>query len=378
MSALLGTPEGAGIVPRKFVITGGEAASWEMFQRIADMKTCAIINHYGPTETTIGSLTYDFVGLNETSRLAAIVPLGRPIANSQVYVLDVLGQPAPFGVAGELCISGDGVSSGYLNQPEQTAQRFVRNPFSVEASSRMYMSGDRARWLPDGIVEFLGRVDNQVKIRGHRVEPEEIEGVLRKHASVQQAVVIPRDDKTGEKRLVAYVAPGKGAATADELRIYLSHQLPEYMVPSVIVVMPALPLTPNGKIDRRSLPDPEVNRDAGKVFVGSRNSVEQALADIWAQVLGVERVGVNDNFFELGGHSLLATQVVSRVRSDFDVQLPLRSIFEAPTVAGLAETVSGLQSVNGHDDEMGRMLAELENLSEEEVQRLLELESQQT
>jgi amino acid adenylation domain-containing protein len=376
LAALLASADGGEILPRKTLVLGGEASSWDLVQRIQAAGRCAVINHYGPTETTVGSLTFSANGQGGCRDLTATVPVGQPIANTQVYVLDANRRPVPVGVAGELFIAGDGVAQGYLNQPEQTAERFVPDPFAGRADARMYRTGDQARYLPDGNIEFLGRLDQQVKIRGFRVEPAEVESVLGRHPGVRQAVVLARDDKAGGKSLVAYVVPAAGrSAAADELRSFLAEQLPHYMVPSAFVALDALPLTANGKIDRQALPDPDQAPSVKTRFTAPRNPVEEALANVWVEVLGVERVGVHDDFFELGGHSLLATQVVSRVRAVLGVDLPLRTIFEAPTVAGLAEAVAELGGAASSD--MDNMLAELEGMSEEEVQRLLAMELQQ-
>jgi amino acid adenylation domain-containing protein len=379
LSALLAIQPGEAILPRKFLILGGEASSWELIRRVKEAGKCAVVNHYGPTETTVGSLTFTVSESAGSGVDSATVPIGRPIANTEVYILDSRHKPTPFGAPGELCIGGAGLAQGYLNQPQETAKRFVKNPFSNDASARLYKTGDRVRYLPDGNIEFLGRLDQQVKIRGFRVEPAEIEGVLRQHPALQQAVVVAQDNISGDKRLVAYFVPvlGRGAQM-DELRSFLLEQLPDYMVPSVYVALESLPLTPNGKVDYRALPDPDQARpQADKTFVAPRNEVEEVLAGIWAEVLKLDQVGIHDNFFELGGHSLLATQVISRIRAAFEVQLPLRSIFEAPTVAGLAKAVAQCHDERTDDAELSRMLAELEGLPEEEVQRLLALEMQQ-
>jgi amino acid adenylation domain-containing protein len=378
LSALLATQEGGAILPRKYLILGGETCSWELIQRVTKVAQCAVINHYGPTETTVGSLTFSLREKALTSETAATVPIGRPIANTEVYILNPYGKPVPVGAPGELCIGGAGVARGYLNQPEQTADRFIHHPFSTDPDARLYKTGDRARFLPDGNVEFLGRLDQQVKIRGFRVEPAEIEAVLRRLATVQQAVVVAQDDKSGEKGLVAYFVkvPGRGAKV-DELRSFLLEQLPDYMVPSVYVALESLPLTPNGKVDYRALPAPDqVRPQAEKIFVAPRNEVEEVLAAIWVEVLKLDQVGIHDNFFELGGHSLLATQIISRIRTAFQVQLPLRSIFETPTVADLAQAIVQIQSETPQAEEIDRLLGELEGLSEEEVQRLLAIEMQ--
>jgi amino acid adenylation domain-containing protein len=378
LNALLAGQTAAAVLPRKYLVLGGEASSWDLVRRVNDAKTCRVLNHYGPTETTVGSLTFSTWDHMDAAASSATVPVGRPIANSEVYLLDAQGQPVPLGVPGELCIGGAGVSEGYLNKPEQTADRFVRNPFSNDASARLYRTGDRARYLRDGNVEFLGRIDEQVKIRGFRVEPAEIAEVLRRHSAVAQAVVVAQDDAAGEKRLAAYFVKSGGATPAPEdLRAFLATSLPDYMVPAAFVPLDKLPLTPNGKLDRRALPDPEQARLASaNAYVAPRNPAEESLAAIWREVLGVERVGVTDNFFELGGHSLLGTQVISRVRNAFQIELQLRTLFETPTVAGMVEAIAQYQPREAEDNEVGRMLAELEGLSEEEIQELLALETQ--
>jgi amino acid adenylation domain-containing protein len=394
LSALLATQGGETILPRKFLILGGEASSWDLIRRVKEAGKCAVINHYGPTETTVGSLTFTVSESTGSKTDSATVPIGRPIANTQVYILDSHLKPAPPGSPGELCIGGAGVAQGYLNQPQQTAERFIKNPFSNDPSARIYRTGDRARYLPDGTVEFLGRLDQQVKILGFRVEPAEVERVLRQHPAIQQAVVVAQDNESGDKRLVAYFVPlplapvpsppgeeGRGmrgqGTKMDELRSFLLEQLPDYMVPGTFVGLERLPLTANGKVDYRALPDPDQARpQPDKTFVPPRNEVEQVLAGIWAEVLKLDQVGVHDNFFELGGHSLLATQIISRIRTAFEVQLPLRSIFEAPTVSALALAIEQIQSDTPQAEEIDQLVAELEGLSEDEVQRLLAMEPQ--
>ncbi len=287
--------------------------------------------------------------------------------------VDSLLRPVPVGVPGELCVGGAGIAKGYLGQPQQTSERFVKDPFSTNANARVYRTGDLARFLPDGNIEFLGRIDQQVKIRGFRVEPAEIENVLKQHPAVQQAVVVPIADKSGDKRLVAYVVSAKKPApSADDLRTFLGNKLPDYMVPSAIVHIDAVPLTKNGKVDVAALPSPE-QVSTEKAVVAPRNAAEQQLVEIWREVLHIDNFGVQDNFFELGGHSLLATQVISRVRSAFHVQLPLRSLFDAPTVAGLAAEIARTPQ-SSEDEELAKLLNELEGLSDEEAERLLATE----
>jgi acyl carrier protein len=237
-----------------------------------------------------------------------------------------------------------GVARGYLNRPELTAEKFIPDPFSSDPTSRLYKTGDRARYLPDGNIEFLGRMDDQVKIRGYRIELGEIETVLGQHSSLREAVVLAREDSPGDRRLVAYVVTAGGSApSANDLRSFLQQKLPEYMVPSVFVFLDSLPLTPNGKLDRKALPAPDQTRpELEETFVAPRTPVEETLASIWAAVLKVDKVGIHDNFFELGGHSLLATQLISRIRETFKIDLPLRSLFEAPTIYGLAQRMQEL------------------------------------
>jgi amino acid adenylation domain-containing protein len=369
LTSLLTSPDGANMLPRKYLVLGGDAASWDLVNRVQSAAKCAVINHYGPTEATVGCCTFSVKENNVSEWAPKTVPIGKPIANDLIYILDSLLRPVPVGVPGELCIGGAGIAKGYLNQPQQTAERFVKNPFSQDANARIYRTGDLARFLPDGNIEFLGRIDQQVKIRGFRVEPAEIENVLKQHPAVQQAVVIPAADKSGDKRLVAYVVPKKPAPGIDELRAFLASKLPDYMVPSALVQIDAVPLTKNGKVDTTALPSPE-SVGTEKSQVAPRNDSEKQLVEIWREVLRIDNFGVEDNFFELGGHSLLATQVISRVRSAFHVQLPLRSLFDAPTVAGLAAEIARTPQ-SSEDEELAKLLSELEGLSDEEAERLL-------
>jgi acyl carrier protein len=287
---------------------------------------------YGPSEDT----TYSTYALRSLGGPATI---GRPIANTRTYILDRSLSPVPIGVPGELYIGGAGLARGYLNRPELTAEKFVPDPFSQMEGERLYRTGDLCRYLPDGNIEFLGRLDHQVKIRGFRIELGEIESVLLDHSSVREAVVVAREDGSDQKRLVAYVAGDEGAIDIPVLREHLRSKLPEYMVPSAFMVLESLPLSSNGKIDRKALPAPDASSIIGSQsgeYSAPRTPVEEALCEIWREVLHREQVGIHDNFFELGGHSLLATQVISRIRKTFDVELPLRALFEHPTVAALA------------------------------------------
>jgi amino acid adenylation domain-containing protein len=322
----------------RVLVLGGEplqASVAQLWRKYAPRTR--IFNHYGPTETTVGCAVYE-LGENPSGT----VPIGRPISNTQIYILDSHLQPAPIGVAGEIYIGGAGVARGYLNRPELTTERFVEDPFSHCAGARLYKSGDLGRWRADGVVEYLGRNDDQVKIRGHRIEPGEIEAQLMRHAQVKKAVVTAREDVPGEKRLVAYVTPGDSVAaapSAEVLRAYLSAVLPDYMVPSAFVALDHLPLTPNGKLDRRALPVPEFGAYSHSRYEPPQGEVEKILAGIWQALLRADRVGRHDNFFDLGGHSLLATRVISRIREAFGVEVPVRVAFDEPTLIQLSARV---------------------------------------
>jgi acyl carrier protein len=273
------------------------------------------------------------------------VPIGRPIANTQIYLLDATLNPVPIGIAGELHIGGVGVGRGYLNQPTLTAEKFIPNPFAPRSRSgaRLYRTGDLARYLPDGNIEFLGRMDDQVKIRGFRIELGEIEATLGRHPNVQAAVVVARDleHRLGDKRLIAYiVSKHEPAPTADELRDWVRTRLPDYMMPATFVFLEALPLTASGKVNRRALPAPDASRlERATEYRAPETPLEETLAEIWEQALGIERIGIDDNVFTLGGHSLLATHGIHQINETFEIHLPLRSLFEEPTVAGLAVLV---------------------------------------
>jgi amino acid adenylation domain-containing protein len=345
LATLLDAENTKELLPRRYLITGGESLSRELVEKIRALQPdCEIINHYGPTETTIGSLTFRLAEYDGKRSTTSSIPIGRPIANTRIYILDARRELVPVGVAGELVIAGAGVAAGYLNQPESTAERFCAEVFRHDPDERMYRTGDLARYLPDGNVEFLGRSDDQVKIRGFRIELGEVEGTLTRHNAVSQAVVIARPDERGDRRLIAYVVAKRDQPLGvDMLRDWLRGQLPDYMLPSSIVLLPQLPLTSNGKIDRRSLPDPAQVSAGVKNSPAPRNATEGVIERIWAEVLRLDRVGVEDNFFAIGGHSLLATQVISRIRRAFNVTVPLRCLFESPTIVALAEVVDQMQ-----------------------------------
>jgi amino acid adenylation domain-containing protein len=320
------------------VIVGGEACSRDLVLSHRERRPKAsLFNEYGPTEATVWSTVYACL----SPSVPTSIPIGRPIANTQVYILDRHLQPVPVGVPGELHIGGAGVARGYLNRPDLTAEKFIANPFSTDPGARLYRTGDLVRYLPDGNIEFLGRLDNQVKIRGFRIELGEIEAVLQQHPAVHEAVVVMRADTPGDPRLVAYVVPPPDAPlpSADALRQYLQQRLPAYMVPAALVPLVALPLTPSGKVDRKALPQPDQSRAAQGAFVAPRTPVEDLLATIWADVLQVERVGIYDNFFELGGHSLLALRVVHRIEQVWGKKMALATLFAGPTIAHLAQAL---------------------------------------
>jgi len=327
----------------RWVIFGGEALEinslkpW--FERHGDQKP-QLVNMYGITETTV-HVTYRPLSLADLDGAASVI--GRPIPDLQMYVLDEYLQPAPIGVPGEMYVGGAGVTRGYLNRDELTTERFISNPFIDNPQGRLYKTGDLARYLANGELEYLGRIDNQVKIRGFRIELGEIEALLTQHPDVWESVVVVREDEPGDKRLVAYAVPqSKSSPTVQQLRQFLEGKLPAYMVPNAFVILESLPLTDNGKVNRRALPQPDLSERTQK-YVTPGTPTEEMLAQIWAQVLKVEQVGINDNFFELGGHSLLATQLVSRIRNSFQVELPLRELFNAATVAQLADCIEQLK-----------------------------------
>jgi amino acid adenylation domain-containing protein len=346
----------------RLMVVGGEAASPAGFSTWLELGGDSVrwLNTYGPTETTVVATVHEPASLRQAGTAPEMLPIGRPIANTRVYLLDRHQQPVPIGVPGELHIGGAGLARGYLDRPGLTAERFIPDPFGDEPGGRLYRTGDRARYGPDGQIEFLGRLDDQAKLRGFRVEPGEIETVLARHPGVREAAVVVREDEPGDRRLVGYLVLGPDRVPAvSELRSFLGERLPEYMVPSELVVLDALPRSPNGKLDRAALPAAgSARRGLEEAFVAPRTSVEELLAEIWAEVLGLERVGVSDDFFELGGHSLLAIQVVSRVRDALRVELPLRSLFEARNIAELAELVEAriVETVAGLSEEAASQL----------------------
>jgi len=346
----------------KTLVSAGENCSPEIAARWAVGRY--FLNAYGPTESTIGPTYYRIDGRGQTQdkifeslKGQNSVPIGRPIANMRIYLLDANQQPVPIGIPGEIYIGGIGVARGYLNRPELTAEKFIADPFrsiqeiregstldnpvfgSLFYGDRLYRTGDLARYLPDGNLEFMGRVDFQVKIRGFRIELEEIESIINQHVLVQQAAVIARGGKGDEKRLIAYLVPEPGASVSiNQLRTYLRQFLPEYMVPASFVILDTLPLNTNGKVDRKALPDINGTRpDLEAAYVPPQTELERVIAAIWQEVLNIEKVGLNDNFFDLGGHSLLLFKVHTRLEEALSRSVSMVDLFRYPTVSALAD-----------------------------------------
>lgn len=339
----------------RMVFSVGEELSADLQERFHTRVPADLYNSYAQTEAC--PLTF---WKSECRSHRGLAPIGRPAANTHVYLLDSHLQPVPLGSSGEIHIGGHSLARGYLNDAGLTARKFIPHPFSSRPGNRLYRNGDVARYLPDGNLEFVGRVDHQVKIRGNRIELEEIEAVLTEHAVVRDAVVIARQDSPGHLRLVAYVISDRDAFSAAELRRVLKERLPEYMVPSLFVRLETFPLTATGKIDRRALPAPEHGRPLENAVIAPRNPLEKTLTDVWSEVLGVTPIGIHDDFFELGGHSLLAIQLLHRLRQVLDIEVPLREFLPATSVAKLAGVIEEI------------LLNELENVSEEDAQRSLE------
>jgi acyl-coenzyme A synthetase/AMP-(fatty) acid ligase len=340
-------PRAAGRAPHHVVVGGEQLGAQRLRRWKRDLLPAAtFVNEYGPTEAVVGCSVWtlsDGRGLEELEGLAA-APIGRPIANTQLYVLGEGRQLQPCNSVGELYIGGEGLARGYLNQEGVTRERFIMNPFSVEEGDRLYRTGDLARWLPSGDLVFIGRRDSQVKLRGYRIELGEVEACLAERDGVGEAVAIVREDTAGDRRLVAYYtcaeASGvvKGGIGAEQLRLHLSARLPEYMVPAAYVRLEQLPLTPNGKVDRKALPAPEGDAYGAHGYEEPAGETERMLAEIWAELLKLERVGRHDNFFELGGNSLLVVRVIARMRQAGWLVDP-RTLFTMPVLAELAAAV---------------------------------------
>jgi amino acid adenylation domain-containing protein len=350
------------------VIVAGEPCPPELVGRhIETLPQAALFNEYGPTEATVWSSVHRCDSTAEQRP----VPIGRPVTNTQMYVLGPQLEPVPIGITSELYIGGDGLARGYLNRSDLTADRFVPNPFSTKPGERLYKTGDLARFLTDGNIEYAGRNDFQVKIRGYRIELGEIELALAQHPDVREVIVLARD-----KRLTAYVVLNEAAtATAQQLKEFLKQRLPEYMLPPSFVELDALPLTTAGKVDRNALRIDQIGDQIGfeteENYLAPRTALEQVLAGIFAEILSLEKVGVNDSFFDLGGHSLLATQVLSRVREAFQLAVPLRKLFETPTVAGFAAAILENEAERIRVEATAELLLKVVNFSDQEVHELL-------
>jgi len=359
--------------PLRRVIAGSEQL--QITKPIAEFfsqaKACSLHNEYGPSETHVVTA----LSLPEAVDTWPARPcIGRPISNTQIYLLEESFDPTPIGVPGELYIGGDGLARGYLGRPDLTAEKFLPDPFSSRPGARFYRTGDMARYLADGNIEFLGRKDHQVKIRGFRIELGEVETVLGQHPSVQENIVLTWERAAGDRSLVAYIVSQPGAASnVSDIRKFLLAKLPEYMVPSSFIFLESMPLTANGKVNRRALPVPDQSRpELEQDFVAPRTSLEEVIAGIWRDVLGLEQIGVHDNFFELRGHSLLATQVVARLSEIFEFEIPLRTIFQFPTIAALAAALVQFEPAPGSLEELARALIEFTQLSDEDAQSLLD------
>jgi amino acid adenylation domain-containing protein len=320
------------------ILCGGEALptqlAWELLSRCAELW-----NMYGPTETTVWSTTEQIIDNH------VLQTIGRPINNTQIYILDSYLQPVPVGVTGEIYIGGDGLASDYLNRPELSKSKFISNPFGL---GRIYKTGDMGRYLSNGTIEFLGRVDHQIKVRGFRIETGEIEAVICQHEAVQKAIILAKEAAPQEMRLVAYLVlkeewGDKKNEIVPSMRTLLKQKLPDYMVPNAFVVLDSFPLTPNGKIDRKALPEPDFSRVIGEEFVPLQTPLEEAIGKIWREILGVDEISADDNFFDLGGHSLLATRLFVQLRNITGLELPLHLLFESPTIAELARKIENIQ-----------------------------------
>ena len=359
--------------PLRYLLFGGEACDVQSVRRVVEHgKPQHLINICGPTETTTYSVWYD---VEEVPPGARSIPIGKSVSNTEAWVLDQYGQVVPVGVHGEMYVAGDGIARAYLGRPDLTAAKFVPNPFSNKPGDRLYRSGDLVRYLSDGNIDFIRRIDHQVKLRGFRIELGEIEAALHEHPAVVESVVVVREDTPNDKRLIAYVVPSSELQLAPEiqvvaqLRSWLRERLPDYFMPSFFVVLDKLPLTPNGKVDKRALPAPE-GQQSEEALVTARTPEEQKVAEIWSDVLDLKPIDVEANFFDLGGHSLLATRVVTRIRETFGIQLPLRVMFDSPTIAAVAAHVVETRTQSDVSS-IAEIVEKLSHLSEDETKSLL-------
>jgi amino acid adenylation domain-containing protein/FkbH-like protein len=359
-------------LPLRLVLVGGEAIDESLWRTLVESSQIAFVNVYGPTECTVDATAAPL--MNDSAR----AHIGRPLANRRVYILDRFRQPVPIGIVGEIYIGGAGVARGYLHNADLTQQRFLVDPFSVDPQARMYKTGDLGRWRPNGSIEYVGRNDDQVKLRGFRIELGEIEAQLNQYAHIRQSVVIAREDSSEGIHLVAYVVAGdRGTASVENIRNYLKTKLPDYMVPSAIVELERLPLSSSGKVDRRALPPPGGDAFTRPPFEAPRGNQEEQIASIWAELLNVQPVGRKDNFFELGGHSLLATRVITRLRESFALEIPLRALFDGPTVEQLGIHIDAERTRSGSPEFVEALRREIDELKEDAVlARIAALEAQ--
>jgi acyl-coenzyme A synthetase/AMP-(fatty) acid ligase/acyl carrier protein len=343
LAALTAASGSPGDLLPSVVVVAGEASPTNWIRDVGSLRPSSrIFNHYGTTETTIGVLTYPVQAGHGDA--AAVVPLGRPLPNCRIHILDKALNPVPPGVVGEIHVAGDSLTRGYLGSAALTAEQFIPDPFSADPGCRLYRTKDIGRWLADGAVQYLGRADHQVKVRGFRVELGEVEAALVSHPQVHQAVARLQAVSATENLLVGYVVPRTGEApNVGEVMRHLKVRLPDYMVPSAVVVLPALPRTSHGKVDRQALPALAVEAGAPAAYVAPRTEVEQTLAQIWCEVLQRKQVGTSDDFFALGGHSLMATRVVAAIRQALSVELPLRTLFDIPVLADLADRIDTIR-----------------------------------
>jgi len=353
----------------KHVLFGGEAVEpRRVMEALQNGRPERLVHVYGPTESTTFTTWFE---VQSVAAEATTVPIGKALSHTEIHVLDEYFQPVPNGIYGELFIGGNGLARCYLNEPALTAERFVPNPLGVTGGERLYRTGDKVRLLHSGDVEFIGRLDQQIKLRGFRIELSEVESVLAGYPGIAECAVVASGDTSDSRRLVAYVTTTVGTLQAGELRVYLKEKLPDYMIPSIFIQLEKLPLNANGKVDRRTLSAREAEiSNIEKEYEGPTTRTEQLLCEIWSEVLKRERVGIHDNFFEIGGHSLLATQVISRMRQTFSVKVPLRKLFESPTVKSLAALMEF--EMEGRQDiaRIAQILEQLDQLSDDEVRNM--------
>ena len=382
LQALLGSSPGNGVLPRRWLVVGGEASSWELIRQVKERGAgCRVLNHYGPTETTVGVLTYDATQESDGEKTRGMVPVGRPLSNGKVYVLDKELNPAGIGTRGEIYIGGAGLARGYVNRAEMTAERFMPDPFSRSGGKRLYRTGDVGRYREDGNIEYIGRQDEQVKIRGYRIELGEIEATLALHSGVREAVVVARGENRDNRLVAYYTVTERGEEEeigAEQLRSFAAEKLPEYMVPAAFMRLEAMPLTPNGKLDRKALPKPEGEVYAQCIYEPPQSELEQILANIWQELLGVERVGRHDHFFQLGGHSLLAIRLIEQLHRA-NLHIKIDTLFTKPVLSELAaalvqhrEVTIPLCAIHADSTSITPEMLPLINLTQQDIDRIIE------